>query len=341
MAQIARRRDGCYARRMLIIDPVCPRPYSARSLREEAMGGTEATVIRLARALPDALVMQHNRLAADRDDPQFQPLDWSVRPEGGPIVVLRDAAAALHIRRFGWDGPLYLWLHDMATLGLLLAMTPLHQAGIELIAVSDWHRRHILAASQALFDDHRPLPNILVIPNPLEEGLAGRQCDPDPDRLVFLSSPHKGLADVLRLFALVKARYPRLELWMGDPSQGGGPAPDVNSRPGVRLAGRLTHAKAMDLLAGSFCMFYPNLSYPETFGIVYAEANALGVPVLAHDFGAASEVLADPRQLVNGYDQDQVIARFEDWRENGRPHVSARPEFALSTVIEAWRAIGA
>jgi hypothetical protein len=47
----------------LFFDPTCQQPYDTRTLREQAMGGTEATVTRVADAL-DALVAQHNRTEA-------------------------------------------------------------------------------------------------------------------------------------------------------------------------------------------------------------------------------------------------------------------------------------
>ena len=44
----------------VFFDPSCPKPYDTRTLRNEAMGGSEATLVRIAECL-DALVVQHNR----------------------------------------------------------------------------------------------------------------------------------------------------------------------------------------------------------------------------------------------------------------------------------------
>src|SRR5215469_10335658 len=49
---------------VLFFDPGCPTPYSRRTLEQAALGGTEATVIRIAEAL-DAEVMQHNRTESE------------------------------------------------------------------------------------------------------------------------------------------------------------------------------------------------------------------------------------------------------------------------------------
>ncbi len=56
----------------------------------------------------------------------------------------------------------------------------------------------------------------------------------------------------------------------------------------------------MQHIRESLCVFYPQTQRCETFGLVYAESNAVGTPVLAHDFGAAREVLSSPDQLING-----------------------------------------
>lgn len=317
---------------MLIIDPICPKPYSPDLLSAEIMGGTEATVIRLMAAMPQASVMQHNREAAAPGYPQFRPLDWNALPSDGPIVVMRKAPIALQLRLMGWKGPLYLWLHDLIDLQTMLCMGDLAAQDVELIPVSYWHRDHVLAASRALFDDGRAMPRSNVIYNPYDERLTPRgPCD--PDRLVFISSPHKGLRDALPLFAPLKQRWPSLELVIANPGN-----IDI-VQPGVRALGNLTHDKAMDLLASAFCMFYPNMTYPETFGIVYAEANALGVPVLAHDFGSAAEVLGDPRQIVDARNPSAVVARFADWRQNGRPQVKGREVFKLAKIVEQWNSL--
>ena len=44
----------------LFFDPACQQPYDTMTLRQQAMGGSEATVTRVADAL-EALVVQHNR----------------------------------------------------------------------------------------------------------------------------------------------------------------------------------------------------------------------------------------------------------------------------------------
>ena len=116
----------------------------------------------------------------------------------------------------------------------------------------------------------------------------------------------------------------------------------------------------------ALCTFHPNFLIPETFGLVYAESHALGTPVLTHDFGAAAEVVGDPRQLLpvkrayRGYEGavgglpprwrrlparlaarlglfDAYVERVREWRSGARPVVGPDPRFALDTVTAQWR----
>ena len=71
----------------LFFDPACVSPYRARTLEEAALGGTEATVVRIAEAL-DARVVQHNRTLAEGRDLPPVPLS-----DVEHLIVLRDPRA--------------------------------------------------------------------------------------------------------------------------------------------------------------------------------------------------------------------------------------------------------
>ena len=116
----------------------------------------------------------------------------------------------------------------------------------------------------------------------------------------------------------------------------------------------------------ALCTFFPNFVIPETFGLVFAESHALGTPVLAHDCGAAAEIVGDPAQLLpvstaaRCYEAaagalpaswrrgparlaaaaglfDAYIERIRHWRGGARPQTGPDPRFRLSLIREQWQ----
>ena len=96
---------------ILFFDPVCQQPYDTRTLRREAMGGTEASLTRIADAL-DAYVMQHNRSDSWGRYLPVQPL-----PGVAHVVLNRDSRALPRIRELFPGARVYLWLHDQLNPG--------------------------------------------------------------------------------------------------------------------------------------------------------------------------------------------------------------------------------
>src|SRR5439155_20564566 len=102
-------------------------------------------------------------------------------------------------------------------------------------------------------------------------------------QMILASSPTKGLWLTLKTFEQVRKVFPEYELHIAtysiwDKSQA---LPD-----NVYFMGSLPQGKLMQKMRESFCMFYPQSVRCETFGLVYAEPNAVGTPVLADAFWA-------------------------------------------------------
>ena len=72
----------------------------------------------------------------------------------------------------------------------------------------------------------------------------------------------------------------------------------------IRYVGPVDVAGKNDLFARAFALLHLN-TIPERFGLVLAEANAAGVPVIAMDLGSCREVIAAGRTgfLVNSVDE--------------------------------------
>jgi glycosyltransferase involved in cell wall biosynthesis len=354
---------------VLFFDPVCVSPYSARTLKEAALGGTEATVVRIAEAL-DARVVQHNRTL-----PEGRYLPPAPMADVEHLVVLREPRALQSVRGLYPNARPYVWMHDLArpgsTRGRRLASVSglLADLAAPLVCVSDFQRRQVesVLARTPLARSVRAL----TIYNPIDDGLAPGTAPVDPAKLVFFSSPNKGLAFTLDAFQALRRAMPDLRLAVGSPGyktlRRAGIRP-VEHIAGVEWLGPLPHDRILAEVRTALCVFYPNFVLPETFGLVLAEAGAVGTPVLTHDCGAAAEVVRDERQVLpvsraqRAYERlarltpsparallaaaagelgvfRPYLQRLQSWRAGARPAPQADERFRLSVVAARWRAL--
>src|SRR4029077_18541341 len=278
---------------VLFYDPVCQQPYDTRTLHTQALGGTEATLVRIADAL-GAWVMQHNRTQ------EWQRYRTPQRLAGiTDVIVNRDSRALPFVQQHYPGARVYLWLHDRfhprARRARWLAATAplLRESAVTVVCVSDWQRGGVEATLRSI--GVADVVRALTIYNPVDDALRPDDTPVDPEKLVFFSSPNKGLSFTLDAFRELKRAMPRLRLAIGNPGYKQG-EPLVSA--GVELLGAQPHPRMHAQVRSALCTFFPNFVIPETFGLVFAESHALGTPVLAHDCGAAAEVIADPQQLL-------------------------------------------
>lgn len=348
---------------ILFFDPVCDRPYDSETLRSQAMGGTEATVVRVADALA-ALVVQHNRATASgrylppRRDPAITH-----------VIVNRDSRALPTVRELYPNARMHLWLHDRVRPRSKRARRLAADAGIlrelavRLICVSETQRHAVEAALRWMRVDDRV--SACTIYNPVDDSLQPDGSPVDERKLVFLSSPNKGLKFTLDAFGAVRRAMPDMRLIVGNPGYKAGAAAPLD---GVQYLGAQPQQRMHAEVRTALCTFFPNFVIPETFGLVFAESNALGTPVLTHDCGAALEVLGDPEQVLpvtagkrlyesllrgcpTGWRRgparvaaglglfDAYIERIRAWRAGARPATQPDPRFRLSAVAQRWREV--
>lgn len=325
---------------IVFVDTVCPKSYSPQSLIAGGLGGTEATVLRIAERLGEVhttWVMQHNRTGTDTQHKAvYKPLkayllERSFKAQA--FIVLRQPEVAINLKKRHPDTPVWLWLHDLVTPALNAFAESLTDLGVGVIVVSDFHKTNLVTVLQ---QNTRAVkwPSIQRVYNPIDDSLHPHFSQPiDKNKLVFFSSPHKGLDYTLKAFEAARRINPNFKLFISNPGYLRAQMPE---KEGVVDLGVLPHAAALEEVRTSLCVFYPNHVFPETFGLVFAEANAVGTPVLTHPMGAASEVLSDRRQLVDTKDLPSLIGRLMQWFDGNRPRVEGTPAFRLSTVIKTW-----
>ncbi len=322
--------------RVLFIDPVCQDQYRLTDLGRRPLGGTEATLLRVAAGLASRghqiTICQKSRRHSEREGAiSFRAFEYR-KPWTGPapdaVVCLRSPKVMRWLRKEFPKQKLFLWLHCFPG-------TRRHNIG----TLARRHQFTVLAVSHshASFIQQRCGVGAKVIYNPLQPNLDLYRGEPkDLDSLIFYSSPHKGLAEVLDKFAALRDSHPYLKLKVANPGYLTGENIDL---PGVVDLGPLPHAEVLKEVASSLCVFYPQTTFAETFGLIFAEANAVGTPVLAHDLGSAREILSSRDQIVDCTDPHSIADTISQWRSLPPSVGSPDPNFSLTRILDDWEAL--
>jgi len=105
-------------------------------------------------------------------------------------------------------------------------------------------------------------------------------------------------------------------------------------------SGRWAYRKKNQLFARACALIHLN-TIPERFGLVLAEANAAGVPVIAMDLGSCREVINDGQTgfLVNSV--NEAVRALERLSEIDRSTCRQRVRqcFSVKTMVEAYERV--
>lgn len=323
---------------VLFIDTVCPKPYDLNTFQTEGLGGTEATVVRIAEGLAatglfNVVVKQHNRVEWSFHGAAYVSSYDMSRFLGGPdyVIVLRDPRTLLEAKNRFPKAKHYLWTHDLPAPALGRSIEILNESN-GVLCVSNWHRvQTIEMLKTSGYDGRFP---VQVVYNPIEDDLKPSGEPYDKNSLAFVSSPHKGLTRTLELFRALLRFNPDFTLYVANP---GYFLQEEQKQDRVVYLGTLSYSKVIETLQKSLCLFFPNTSFPETFGRVLAESNAVGTPALTHGIGATWEVCDRPDQeIVDCRDPKAVVDRIMAWHGGERPTVRGKKEFRLSNVVRSW-----
>ncbi len=315
---------------VLFVDMVTPRPYNWETLEKESLGGTESSVIRLSEGFATkglkVAIMQPFEFIAHQSDNKvwYMPLSWASALKPKNVICLRALPNFEQYPNAKW----FVWFHDLATTSnysaYLDTMVKYNATGI---AVSDWHVQNIL--------QHCPGMPIKRIYSPVDESCYSyvRQGDVDNLQLVWLSSPHKGLDKALDLFQTLRETNPGYKLVVFNPGYW------FETQKPMRNVINLPKAKReimRSIISRSLCVFYPT-AFEETFGLVAAEANAMGTPLACYKVAALAESVSPG----NGFcaSPEELAAKIGIWSNGGRPVVSGQEEFRFEEIYKDWEKI--
>jgi glycosyltransferase involved in cell wall biosynthesis len=221
-------------------------------------------------------------------------------------------------------------------------------------------RRFLCARASENITPTRWLGDLVQLPSmlPVAHGLAPRarvehsRVAGDPPRIVFQGRlvTTKGVRDLLDAAKLLAEKKRRFELTI----IGEGPerpslqqiAQDAKLDRRVRFTGGLSGAELEEVFAGASVVVVPSLG-GEVFGLVVAENMQRGLPVVASDLGAFTEVLGDCGIIFRAGDArhlaealDSVLGNDQWASDLGRRAARRVAErFSLNAMVEAHAAV--
>lgn len=239
------------------------KPYNSQSVREFPSGGTERAAIFLGEAF---------RKLGHEVEWLTTPDEVRQGPKEKPDVVITQVAELLEDYP---DSKKVWWVH--------------HFSDQPVIKINAAYGRcfadKVVTLSRCQHDDFK---NNLRIDSTvighgvwLDEVITGLQ--KDPYRLIYASTPFRGLDRIPALFSQIREREPRATLAIcssmgtyGTPEQDSEYTPlfdELGRIPGVELKGALNQAELYGELARASIFFYPS-TWPETYCMVMDEAIA-------------------------------------------------------------------
>lgn len=335
-------------------------PCNAHSLDERPLGGVETGIIRLSRALHERgheVVVYTHDPNPPASEPQYLPL--AAVHKMAPVDVfigIREWFPLVYqipakVRLF-WTGDSY---DQLQSFGIGDRRVAAHIDG--LMAVGNWHAQTLAKASGF------PLEKIFVVRNGIHSPDFVGSEPRHPKRLIYSSTPFRGLYLFPPIFAELKRRHPDLELQIFSSfsvyhgkdgtyhaqseqkfqifQQQFGQVPGVFFRGGIKQRQLAREFMRATVLA------YPN-TFAETCCITALEAQAAGCPIVTTALAGLPETVGDAGILVPGpaetseYQQlfidavDQVLTSQDLFQRLSKRGLERAKLFGWQTVAEKF-----
>jgi len=330
--------------------------WAPPSLHEGGIGGSETGVIHMAQLLGKAgwhvdVYNMPGMMAGTYDGVGYWPFQWydaNTQPE--LLVGWRQNGALLADYNVGG---LVKWLycHDLHMGDLL---TPQRAAFYDrIMGVSQWHSDYM----QMLYPY---LNNLKPTRNGIDLGRFTPEVKRDPMKVVYSSSPDRGMAELLKMWPLVVRVVPhaQLHLYYGWDNIDKYPQMQqfkqqvvalIERTPNVTWHGRVNQDELAREFLSAGVWAYPT-AFLEVSCITAMEAMAAGLAILTSDCGALTETVGDRGILVKGhlntepYQQQFVghlvsLLQHHEWHtEWGAKGLAHAPTLAWQGVADDWLA---
>lgn len=336
-----------------------------------SLGGSESACLGLARAL---VARGHDvHLFTTKQDADVEGVDhaglvwhrmedlsvYSMLKDWDVLVALRmPDALTMTPAKFKVLWCQDLMAHEQMKLGIMA-----QAFSYDAVAyVSEYHRHQWEAIAPEL------APIGYVTRNGYDESLVPRDITKDPNRIIHISRPERGLAPLLAMWPKLKAQCPHATLQicryssMYDAGGWGEVCKDfdrlvaqVNEAVGgITYLGELGKAELYKAIAEAAVMWYPGVaSFAETSCIAAIEAQACGTPFVGSYRGALTEtapyatLIPGDAEADDAYHEASITAviaaldgcarssvAYREAQRQGRAHV--HPSYTYAAIAAEW-----
>lgn len=321
---------------LIICDTTSPFPYEPQTLRTRGVGGTEASVIRVAEGLASCglkvAVMQHGlKDILMGTNAYYIPVSMVDEVGCEYYVMLRGAQFVEKFKR----AKKFSWHQDVADHRIMAMRDIFLTHDVTVIAASQWHKQEIqgLICSKDAIENpkvtyiYNPVPDSIYVPRNVEVKYYNT-------KLVWPASPHKGLKRAIdyvnNLVEVSGNKDFRLHVFN----------PGYFTEEGLHSPYLINHGpvpchELWQHVSEALCLFYPT-DFKETFGCIAAEANAVHTPVLTSELAGLMETVSSRKQYVVSSSAKNVIDTVIKWSNGERPKVWGQDRFRLTNVIKDW-----
>lgn len=275
----------------IVCTPQAPYEFDETVMQSRGIGGSETAVVEVARALAvrgfDVQVFAARKKTVVHEHGEGK-VTYRPYPEGDAYFQEQTPQVVItwrHAYRY-CEAPHYVWCHD------------LHAPGLEnlnaydfVFALSDFHSKYLESMVQV------PSNRIIVTRNGVDPSKfhpkTSKKC-----RVVWPSSPDRGLDNAVRILERVREQFSDLELHVFygfDNMVAAGRGEEamrlqkmIQEKPWITFWGNVTKEKLYECLATARVWLYPT-NFMETFCITALEAGAHGAIPVVRKYGAAAE----------------------------------------------------
>jgi glycosyltransferase involved in cell wall biosynthesis len=292
--------------------------YRVDTPEQRPLGGSQSALCYLARALARlghdvrTVTMTRSPARIDGVDCLSGESGYAAFAGADAVIVLNDPdpELALALRRvLSPQALLVLWTQHDVDQPAIAAFADLEtrRCWDRIVFVSDWQSR----AWRRRFG---PEPEGIVLGNAMAPSFETLFAENEPvlalkrePRLIYTSTPFRGLEVLLAAFPLIRASVPEarlsvyssLAVYQVDEARDG--HGDLYRRcrelPGIDYSGQVAQPELARALKGALCFAYPS-TFPETFCTSALEAMAAGCLAILGDLGALAETSQGLAELV-------------------------------------------